>query len=80
MGKKKESKMALVELPIEKMPDGAYSPTNVQSQLNREQGKIFRRLFLGLYEGAYRMKDGKYVQRDCDVLRYILDKIAEDSE
>lgn len=68
--------MALVELPIEDLPDETYIVRHVEVVLDRGQAETLRRVHEGLHRSGGKLKNGKFVKSPPDTIKYILDSIV----
>lgn len=67
----------MVELPrLAALPEKVYIPTHVETRLDLDQGRTLRRLYDTLDQGGLRLKNGRRIASNADVIRWLLEAIA----
>jgi len=69
----------MIEVPVAEEMDleKVYCPRHVEVQLDSEQAKVMRRMYDGLHGDGHKLRNGRYVQRPADVIRWMLENVAE---
>lgn len=78
MAKKAEQQEStvLIEAPIGALVEGDYKPRHVSIILFGEQQIAMKRLFRGMDETGARLKNGRRVSSNADVVRYLLEQVG----
>lgn len=68
----------IVKLPplVDVREDGYVSP-HVEARLDPDQAQTLRRLFDTLDEGGQRLKNGRRIASNADVVRWLLEAVAD---
>ena len=72
--------MVGIELPLAEVDPGRYATTHVDVQLNATQAQTMRRVCDGMREARAELENGRYVQGPPDVVRHILEQVAEQAD
>jgi hypothetical protein len=68
----------LVELPpLAELQPKVYIAQHVEVQLDWHQGQTLRRLYDTLDQGGLRLKNGRRIASNADVIRWLLEAIAD---
>ena len=74
----RESIGATVWVPISKPVDGGYRSNHVDVQLTSRQADALHHVLAGLDAAGARLDDGRRVFHKVDVVRWILEKVADE--
>lgn len=79
MAKKKHDRVVL-EVRLAEVDETSYRPQHVEvSSLSALQGQVLKRLHWALQADGIRLKNGRFVQHSSDAIRYLLERIGEES-
>lgn len=66
-------------VPLGEIDEGVYCQRHVQAQLHGSHAVTMKRLLVGAMQEGARLRDGRLVENNADMLRLLLDRI-EDAE
>lgn len=76
-GRTRDAMTIELKLPIAKPREKAYQSPRVDVMLNPNQTLAMRRLLDGLQQRQAKLGNGRLIQGNADVLRYLLERVHE---
>lgn len=66
-----------ITVPLAEILDDTYLSNHVQVQLTYLQSKALKRAWIGLDECGERLRNGRRVASNADVIRWLLEQVPE---
>lgn len=76
-GRTRDAMTIDLKLPIAKPQENAYQSPRVDVMLNPAQTLAMRRLLDGLQQRQAKLSNGRLIQANADVVRYLLERVHE---
>ena len=78
MSKRKSTTRTIsTSVPLGPLPPDVYLARHVDVQLSHDHAVVLRRIYEGLHSQARTLANGRFVQTNVDVVRYMLEQVGE---
>lgn len=78
MAKSGQNGSVNVTVAVAVSPPGVHRTRHVEARLSPRQAEAMRRMYDGLRLGHHQLDDGRHVDSAADVVRWILERAADD--